>query len=143
MNSIIIETDLNQILHKCIVLIAKISYLKDRYDFKIFIWRGWWESKRRKTISVIVYIFTSWNNSINIHLCTQPVFFFISFDLYSDSLLHYYNKNTSFLRKYHQNPFYFLHIIIPCNLYLFIMYIYVHNLQTDIKDAQKRFKENS
>lgn len=23
------------------------------------------------------------------------------------------------------------------------MYIYVHNLQTDIKDAQKRFKENS
>lgn len=70
-------------------------------------------------------------------------FFFISFDLYSDSQLPYYNKNTSFLRKYHQNPFYFLHIIIPCNLYLFIMYIYVHNLQTDIKDAQKRFKENS
>lgn len=23
------------------------------------------------------------------------------------------------------------------------MYMYVHNLQTDIKDAQKRFKENS
>lgn len=76
-------------------------------------------------------------------MCTQPVFFFISFDLYSDLLLHYYNKNTSFLRKYRQNPFYFLHIIIPCNLYLFVMYIYVHNLQTDIKDAQKRFKENS